>query len=99
MSSLRLLAECKLADVNMAEGVRQIRVELRDALDELEDSRRQQARYADEVAPVIAEMRKALETLKDIFPMACRTRWRRPRCRSLNPYGLTGMPVAGISLR
>jgi outer membrane protein TolC len=60
-----LLAECRLADVNMAEGQRLIRSELRTALDELEDSRQQQARYAKEVAPIIDGMRKVLETLKE----------------------------------
>jgi hypothetical protein len=40
--------------------------ELRVALDEVDECRRQQARYDNDVAPVIAEMRRTLATLKGV---------------------------------
>jgi outer membrane protein TolC len=60
-----LLAQCKLADVNASAGMRQVSREVRDAIDELEESQRQQARYETEVAPLIAEMRQTLAALGD----------------------------------
>jgi len=59
-----LLAQYKLAAVNETEGLQVVRNELRDALDEVDECRRQQARYNADVAPAIAEMRQTLTTLK-----------------------------------
>jgi outer membrane protein TolC len=57
------LAEYKLACATEGEGVRLSRQEIRDALDELAESRQQRARYQRDVAPIIASMRQALATL------------------------------------
>jgi outer membrane protein TolC len=59
-----MLAEYKLASVRETEGLRLASREVRDAADELEESRRQEAYYATDVEPVIAEMRKALATME-----------------------------------
>jgi outer membrane protein TolC len=61
-----LLAESKLAAVQETEGMRWVVNELRVALDEVDECRRQQARYDNDVAPVIAEMRRTLATLKGV---------------------------------
>ena len=54
----------KLAGVNEAEGIRRATREIRDTLDELEESRLQQSRYEKEIAPLAAEMRRTLEVLR-----------------------------------
>jgi outer membrane protein TolC len=59
-----VLAKAGLAGVDETNGLRLIRQELRDAMDELEQARRQQARYDTSVSPLIATMRQTLATLK-----------------------------------
>jgi len=59
-----VLAKARLAGVDETNGLRLIRQELRDAMDELEQARRQQARYDTSVSPLIATMRQTLATLK-----------------------------------
>ncbi len=58
-----LQAQYKLAGVNEAEGISRATCEIRDALDELDESLLQQSRYERELAPLAAEMRRTLEIL------------------------------------
>ena len=59
-----LLAQCNLAGTNEINGVQLLRRELRDALDELEERHLQQARNQTEMVPLLAEMRKTVQVLK-----------------------------------
>lgn len=58
------LAEYKLARATEDEGIRLSRREIRDALDEVAESRQQQARYQRDVMPIIRSMQQNLVTLK-----------------------------------
>ena len=58
------MAKAKLAAANETAGRRLANQEIRDALDEWEESRRQQARYDADVAPLIAAMRQTIATLQ-----------------------------------
>lgn len=58
-------AQETLAGVNETEGMRLVSQEIRDAIDQLDESRRQQARYDNDVAPLIAAMRQTLATLRN----------------------------------
>jgi outer membrane protein TolC len=65
------LAQAQLAGVEATNGLRQIRQELRDALDELDQTRRQLTRFATNISPLITTMRQTLATLKrtpDVMP-------------------------------
>ena len=59
-----LRAQSTLASVNEREGMQLASREVHDAIDELEESWSQQVRYDDEVAPLVAEMRRTLATLQ-----------------------------------
>ncbi|HWH69092.1 MAG TPA: TolC family protein, partial [Candidatus Sulfotelmatobacter sp.] len=59
-----LQAQYDLAGVNENNGLQLVRHEVHDAVDELEERRRQQARNQSEVAPLIAQMRRSLQVLK-----------------------------------
>lgn len=59
------LAKAALAGVDETNGFTQVRQELRDALDEVSQTRRQQARNDANVEPLITAMREALATLKN----------------------------------
>ena len=59
-----LLAQFKLAGALETAGLRLVSQEVRAAVDELEESRRQQARYDSEVQPLIAEMRQTLKVME-----------------------------------
>ena len=58
------LAKEKLVAANETAGTRLVSQEIREAMDELDESRRQQARYDTDVAPLIAAMRQTLATLQ-----------------------------------
>lgn len=58
------LAQKSLAEANEATGIQQVSQEVRNAVDELNESRRQQDRYDSEVAPLLATMRQTLSTLQ-----------------------------------
>lgn len=58
------LAKQSLAGLNETEGLKVVRQEISDAIDEVNESRRQQTYYNSEVAPLIASMRQSLATLK-----------------------------------
>jgi len=59
------LAKQKLVAANETAGMRLVSQEIHDAMDELDESRRQQARYDTDVAPLITSMRQTLATLKN----------------------------------
>ena len=59
-----LRAQSTLAGVNEREGRLLASREVHDAMDELEESWSQQARYDNDVAPLVAEMRRTLATLQ-----------------------------------
>ena len=59
-----LWAQYNLAGVNETNGIQLVCREIHDALDEWEERRRQQTRDENEIAPLIAEMRQTLQTLK-----------------------------------
>jgi outer membrane protein TolC len=66
-----LLAQYELACANEREGLQLVGREIRDALDELEESRLQLVSYENDVAPLISDMRRTLVILKstpDIMP-------------------------------
>lgn len=58
------LAKQTLAGVNETDGLRQIRQELHDAIDQMDETRDQQIRNDTTVEPLIATMRKTLAALK-----------------------------------
>jgi outer membrane protein TolC len=58
------LAKAALASVDLTNGIRLIRIDLRDAMDELGEARRQQARCDSSVSPLVSSMRQTLATLK-----------------------------------
>jgi outer membrane protein TolC len=60
-----------LANVDVTNGLKLIRQELHDALDELDQTRRQQTRFDTSLSPLVNTMRQTLATLKstpDILP-------------------------------
>jgi hypothetical protein len=59
------LAKAALASVDLTNGIRLIRIDLRDAMDELDEARRQQARDDTSISPLIITMRQTLATLKN----------------------------------
>jgi len=59
------LAQAQLAAIQATNGLRQIRLELRDALNELDQTWRQQTRFETSVSPLITTMRQTLETIKN----------------------------------
>jgi hypothetical protein len=58
------LAKAQLAAVSETNGFRQVRQEVHDALDEVDQTRRQQARNDTTAKPLIATMQQTLTTLK-----------------------------------
>lgn len=60
-----LLAQDDLAVLNETSGAKLIRREVRDAADELESRRRQQARNQAELVPLLDEMRETLKLLRN----------------------------------
>ena len=58
-------AQAQLAAIQATNGFRQIRLELRDALNELDQTWRQQTRFETSVSPLITTMRQTLDTLKN----------------------------------
>jgi len=64
-------AKAQLAGVEATNGLRQVRQELHDALDELEQTRRQLTRFETNISPLIATMHQTLAALKrtpDVMP-------------------------------
>jgi hypothetical protein len=59
-----LLAQSNLASVNETNGLQLMRRELRDAVDEVADRTRLEARNQNEVAPMIRGMQETLQILK-----------------------------------
>jgi outer membrane protein TolC len=59
-----LHAQSTLAAINETNGVQLVRRELRNALDELEERRREQVRNQNQVTPLLAEMQQTLQLLK-----------------------------------
>jgi len=58
-------AQARLAAIQATNGLRQIRLELHDALNQLDQTWRQQTRFENSVSPLITTMRQTLETLKN----------------------------------
>jgi outer membrane protein TolC len=58
------MAQSGLAEVNEANGTQLVCREIRDAVNEVEERLRQQKRSQSEVVPLIAEMRRTLQVLK-----------------------------------
>ena len=57
-------ARANLASVDETNGWKLVRQELRDALDELDQTRRQQSRFDTSLSPLVSTMRQTLATLK-----------------------------------
>jgi len=57
-------AQARLAAIQATNGLRQIRLELHDALNQLDQTWRQQTRFETSISPMITTMRQTLETLK-----------------------------------
>jgi outer membrane protein TolC len=60
-----LLAQDELAEINEANGVKLVCREVRDAVDELAERQNQQGRNRSELTPLLAEMRRTLEVLRN----------------------------------
>lgn len=58
------LAECGLAEALETEGIRLVESQVRDALDEMAESRRQAAEYGEKMHPLLAEMQATLKLLE-----------------------------------